>query len=982
MKVPELKSSMRLIMGSLAILLIATLAVQQAIRWTRMSEIQAIDDQLRLKLDSFADHLQSQVQWFEIPPKLAAQAQPVTELVQGANATDLRDAANVFLERFSRTARASVIYVMDTDGLTRASSNWKEPDSFVGKNFSFRPYFKTGAAGRTGHYVALGTASNALGYYVAQPITINGTFKGVAVAKYTPNDLLSAWHAVGNILALADDHGVIFGSTDTRLLFHTLSVLSPPTMQVVEQNKQYPPDKLVPVNITEQAKLGGVPVATFGLSDGAADAGSDHAVSALHVMERHEIPNAGWHLIALASIDENGSRPGGIIGLGVLGASVAFFLLAYVEQRRRGREILAATEAQLRTILEGSPIGAAVTTEDGKLLFSNLEFAKQHGISNRSTLKSADLLSLFVDPSDRAPLFDQLRRDSKVDHVEIERRRVDGSHWWSLLSMRPIVFEGRQASLSWTYDISALKDVEKTLKAARDQAETASQAKSSFLANMSHELRTPLNAIIGVTEMLQEDARDLGREEEVEPLDRVLRAGRHLLALINDILDLSKIEAGKMELHLQSFAVQPLIADVVTTIETLAAKNGNRVVLDCSSDLGSMKADQIRVRQALLNLVSNANKFTEKGKVTVSARRQQHDDGRDRIVMAVADTGIGMTPEQLSKLFQEFAQADSSTTRKYGGTGLGLAISRRFCQMMGGDITAESELGYGSTFTLELPAVVGAAEAVAPAPIAAIHPRTGAGPAERPLILVIDDDQTVRDVVGRFLEREGFRVAQAEGGREGLRLIRELHPLAVTLDVMMPDLDGWTVLAAIKGDPQLAETPVILMTILDEKNRGYALGATDYLVKPVNREKLVEVLRNLTVAETGCVLIVDDDDVDRRQLRTAVESLGWSIIEADDGRMALQQLDRNRPDVIILDLMMPNVDGFEFLETIRHDPERRQIPVVIVTGRDLTAEDRNRLNGGVERIIQKTNRDDMLREVRSVLASCVERSRNQQPVGI
>jgi CheY-like chemotaxis protein len=197
----------------------------------------------------------------------------------------------------------------------------------------------------------------------------------------------------------------------------------------------------------------------------------------------------------------------------------------------------------------------------------------------------------------------------------------------------------------------------------------------------------------------------------------------------------------------------------------------------------------------------------------------------------------------------------------------------------------------------------------------------------------------------------------------------------------MPDLDGWTVLAAIKGDPQLAETPVILMTILDEKNRGYALGATDYLVKPVNREKLVEVLRNLTVAETGCVLIVDDDDVSRRQLRTAVESLGWSIIEAADGRMALQQLDRNRPDVIILDLMMPNVDGFEFLETIRHDSERRQIPVVIVTGRDLTAEDRNRLNGGVERIIHKTNRDDMLRELRSVLASCVERSRNEQPVG-
>jgi len=568
-------------------------------------------------------------------------------------------------------------------------------------------------------------------------------------------------------------------------------------------------------------------------------------------------------------------------------------------------------------------------------------------------------------------------RNPGAPHLQ---HRSDGR--WIRVSERRTANGGVVATYA---DISELKQREAELatlvhqlEVARDAADEANRTKSSFLANMSHELRTPLNAIIGVTEMLQEDARDLGRDDEAEPLDRVLRAARHLLALINDILDLSKIEAGRMELHLETFAVQPLVGDVVKTIETMAAKNGNRMLVECTPDLGNMRADQIRVRQALLNLVSNANKFTEHGTVTISSRREQHD-GRDWIVVAVTDTGIGMTSEQMGRLFQEFAQADSSTTRKYGGTGLGLAISRRFCQTMGGDISVESEVGRGSTFTLKLPAIVDAADADAPVPLAPLRSRTAGEAPEGPLVLVIDDDQTVREVVARFLEREGFRVAQAEGGREGLRLLRELHPAAVTLDVMMPDLDGWTVLAAIKGDPEIEETPVVLMTILDEKNRGYALGATDYLIKPVNREQLVRVLHDLTTAETGKILLVDDDDTGRRQMRTALEPLGWSVGEASDGLVALQQLDRDQPDVIILDLMMPNMDGFEFLETIRHDPQRRHIPVVVVTARDLTDEDRNRLNGGVERIIQKTNRDDMLREVRSVLASCVTRKHGKQP---
>jgi GAF domain-containing protein/DNA-binding response OmpR family regulator/anti-sigma regulatory factor (Ser/Thr protein kinase) len=502
------------------------------------------------------------------------------------------------------------------------------------------------------------------------------------------------------------------------------------------------------------------------------------------------------------------------------------------------------------------------------------------------------------------------------------------------------------------------------------QLEIASRHKSQFLANMSHELRTPLNAIIGVTEMLLEDARDLKRDDEVEPLDRVLRAARHLLALINDILDLSKIEAGRMELHLESFPLAPHIEDVVKTIEPLAAKNGNRIVVDCRADVGTIHADQTRFRQALLNLMSNANKFTENGTVTIAARHDR-TDSREWVTVVVTDSGIGMNAEQMGRLFQEFSQADSSTTRKYGGTGLGLAISRHFCRMMGGDITVESEPDKGSTFTIRIPRIVEIEDAVTPergpAPAA-----VDAGATQVPRILVADDDATVRELVARHLERAGFAVTTAKGGQEALRLARELRPAAMTLDIMMPDLDGWTVLAAMKGDPSLAGIPVILMTIVEERNRGYALGAADYLVKPVDRGKLIEALRNICGSAAGRVLLIDDDDVVRRAVRLALEPIGWHVTEAEHGLLALDSLSASRPDVIILDLMMPKMDGFEFLDELRARPDWRDIPVVVITAKDLTEADRNRLNGGVERIIQKSERDEMLRRLAVELGKLVK----------
>jgi CheY-like chemotaxis protein len=411
---------------------------------------------------------------------------------------------------------------------------------------------------------------------------------------------------------------------------------------------------------------------------------------------------------------------------------------------------------------------------------------------------------------------------------------------------------------------------------------------------------------------------------------------------------------------------------VAKTIEPMAAKNGNRIVVDCQADLGTMHADQTRFRQALLNLASNANKFTEKGTVTIAAQGQRLE-GRDWITIGVTDTGIGMTQEQMGRLFQEFSQADASTTRKYGGTGLGLAISRHFCRMMGGDITVESKPGEGSTFMIRLPRIVQSDQALVTTEAGAEPVHSIAEGTEEPIILVVDDDATVRELVERHLERAGFAVVTARGGQEGLRLVRELRPAAVTLDINMPDLDGWTVLAAIKGDPALASIPVVLMSIIDQKNRGYALGAADYLVKPVDRTKLVETVTGICGSAAGRALLVDDDDVVRRGVRQALEPIGWKVREAENGQAAVEALAAGRVDVIILDLMMPKMDGFEFLDELRSRLDWQDIPVVVITAKDLTQEDRDRLNGGVERIIQKSDRDAMLRQLSREIAKCVKR---------
>ena len=548
--------------------------------------------------------------------------------------------------------------------------------------------------------------------------------------------------------------------------------------------------------------------------------------------------------------------------------------------------------------------------------------------------------------------------------LELRFKPKDKEWLWVRTVGRPFKDEltGRKSIIGNILDITEYKEASEALMKAKNEAESANRAKSSFLANMSHELRTPMNAVIGYSEMLIEDAEDDGLDEIVADLDRIRKAGKHLLELINDVLDLSKVEAGKMDVVFDLIRIPELISDVEQTVAGLIGQNGNSFEVMVDPALKTFISDYVKLKQSLLNILSNAAKFTKAGTIYLKAFAEG-----EHIIFEVRDTGIGIAENKIATLFDEFTQADETTTREFGGTGLGLAITKRFCEMMDGEISVDSELGVGSVFTIKLPA----------APV--IHEDIGtnesAGIAEkleqRP-VLIIEDDPNAANLLERTLKKEGYSVAKASNGVEGLEMARSVDPFVITLDVMMPEKDGWTVLRELKEDNALKSIPVIMISVLGNLDLGYALGANSYLTKPIRKDILLEQIEKCIPEDNtdrGPILIVDDEPDAQELLHKILVKRGWHTQIASNGKEALQAIEQEIPSLVLLDLMMPVMDGFEFMKELRRIDAYKQIPVIVITARNLSFREIEELNENVEQIVYKGayNVDELMSEVKQLV---------------
>ncbi|MFC3051980.1 response regulator [Kordiimonas pumila] len=633
----------------------------------------------------------------------------------------------------------------------------------------------------------------------------------------------------------------------------------------------------------------------------------------------------------------------------ILLAVICWVWSGYLLEKRKAKR----SSLVLQKMVSNADAIISVKDIDGAYIFVNQKFEELAGKVSSDIIgkKPEDIFDISFAQSDSENHRCVLQKKAPI---RTEDTLVTDFKNLSLLTVHfPLESEdGRIRSVtSISTDITELKHTQERLAAEKDKAEQASYAKSAFLANMSHELRTPLNAIIGYSEMLLEDLEDDPASKMAPDIKRIFGAGKHLLALVNDILDISKIEAGKMELSVAEVNFDSLVDEVVLTAEGLAKKNNNTLVVKYDGDqIGAVKTDSLKLRQIILNLLSNASKFCTEGTILFTVG-QSPGNPSNWLRLSVKDTGIGIPPDQLECLFDEFTQADSSLSRKYGGTGLGLAISKRFVEMMGGTIGVESTEGEGSVFTVKIPLMLNTE------PVQ-IMENTVLLPASKEMenrILVIDDDRASQEILTRYLTREGYQVATVSTGAEGIKLAEKLMPDAILLDVIMPDITGWEILSLLKSNNDTKDIPTFMCTIVDDRKKGITLGAVDYLTKPINRDALVMALRrHLNIAEDPYVLVVEDD-VDARDLVVRyTRELGSDSVVAGNGVEAFDRIrEFGKPDLILLDLMMPEMDGFEFLRILRTMPSNIDIPVIVVTAKSLTEQERAYLSEQTIAIVQK-----------------------------
>ncbi len=655
------------------------------------------------------------------------------------------------------------------------------------------------------------------------------------------------------------------------------------------------------------------------------------------------------------------------------------------------RERLQKSEADLRTILDTVPVGIMFAeAPSGRIVGRNRRMDAIVGTSSgrvRSMEEYSEWTAFHADgrrvETREYPLTQIIKDEAKEAFLQVQYERRDGSRIWIDLSATATRDAAGRVSgaVVAVSDIDARKHAEAAQTAlteelnlrrqeaeeARNAAEAANRAKSAFLANMSHELRTPLSAVIGYTELLEEDAADLAQTTMLADLGKIKSNAKHLLSLINDVLDLSKIEARRMEVHAENFVVEDFLRDAVATVDALVRVKSNTLSLVFEAGLGTAHSDPVKLRQCLFNLLSNACKFTEGGQITLSAGRESVN-GDDWLVVAVEDTGIGMTVEQVQRLFERFSQADETTTRRFGGTGLGLALSRAFARLLGGDIGVVSTQGRGTRFTLRIPCTAptqGAADT--PNEIdARASERTEGGATTRDLVLVIDDEASQRELLTRFLHKQNFAVRTAADGRSGIALARALKPRVILLDVMMPDQDGWSVLNALKAAPETVEVPVVMVSFVAEPGLGAAMGAADTVSKPIDWVRLKGVMERFRDVG-GDVLVVDDDGDTRLRLRAMLEKNKWTVQEAGDGAEALERVKSTPPQLILLDLTMPLMDGFAFLHRLRAIPGCANIPVVVLSARDISIAERQQL-AEADRVLMKgeTSMRDLSSELRAL----------------